>query len=1097
LYKKLLKAITSSLSKGAMRRLAPFDPQKAPEAKAVNQLRVQWQDQEKGRAREELGILGQKASPNARKRALGKLASNTVVRRAADGGREFLLHRGMGTDEFRRGHSKDASGKHRINHRVSDKGAYTSWTPHLSVARDVFDPGEGKGGIASAWVHENSIRMVPNQYGSYTNDPADSYQHEHEVIVAPNHNSELVHRDEVGKVTGVNKENLRPTPSNIDQMINERSSRGAASNYIKEIAREFQSRRRKPVLKSDPMGMASAINMKKTAIPQKTKTNFHTPEQVIEHLHEHDSTGDDDFLYNLESQIRKHPSWELTHIDPRKHTDYSSGSSDPEIVNEYRHMNTVPPAIIAVPGGGGRHQILDGMHRATAAARNKGIIPAFVPTGSIRTPSTSTARKPMRKLESLMKPYRSDAQRRWAHTNAGKKALGGESAVHHWDEATKGKHLPERLAKAPVVSEVYGTHTINPDWATQHRGRYLGSKKFKGKIVHMHLEDANPNLPPIKHYTITGNSDPNARAVSQISVKAHNFDEGMNYPHIAFAATSPKYEGRGLSTLLHQFAATQHGKVGSDIRLSPGSEKVWRSKVAQDPDFGVKHAKTISGDSPESGTGSYDTSHFLTHKPMGKSGYGPKGGGQYTAADNVRRKQSNANDVITAPGSVKVKTGANVSGGQGKQRLNQEVRAIHAKNRKQPVRQFSPEEIAGLNAVRGMKKTAKVIPIKKPTDPVLDPKAPQGNTDPKWNRKAMAWIEKQKGLKKSGDQNMGPHIIFSAENSPYPDRVRSKATHEQVLGLLRSRGEDAREVRGHYGSPERSIMVMRPKRPESIQRIASELGQESIIHSDGANHRMVYLHGPSAGQEVSGSGTVWHKEKPADMYTTVGGRHFTHNFNFKKGELQKRSKNVREKTRNLTHDERQARMVRYMARQGIKARQGNQDRFGVGPKQNEVLYTPGRGMPEHEYAHQLMTPTGMKPRQYQKQLGQVSSSSGMPQEQRVADESTAFMMQPSLARLAGVKAQDTKNIGMLSPEDRTKYSARAKAILDTKVFKSELVKNEAADAETERINENKKSPEARSLHRFRAAEWTHPNGHPRCLLCGDEERTGDMCEGAE
>lgn len=52
------------------------------------------------------------------------------------------------------------------------------------------------------------------------------------------------------------------------------------------------------------------------------------------------------------------------------------------------------------------------------------------------------------KAEKLSKPYRSEAQRRWAHTDAGEKALGGKKAVHEWDEATKGKKLPEKLDKA-------------------------------------------------------------------------------------------------------------------------------------------------------------------------------------------------------------------------------------------------------------------------------------------------------------------------------------------------------------------------------------------------------------------------------------------------------------------------------------------------------------------------------------------------------------------------------------------------------------------------------------------------------------------------
>lgn len=44
-------------------------------------------------------------------------------------------------------------------------------------------------------------------------------------------------------------------------------------------------------------------------------------------------------------------------------------------------------------------------------------------------------------------PYKSEAQRKWAHTKAGTKALGGKKAVEEWDKATKGKKLPKRVKK--------------------------------------------------------------------------------------------------------------------------------------------------------------------------------------------------------------------------------------------------------------------------------------------------------------------------------------------------------------------------------------------------------------------------------------------------------------------------------------------------------------------------------------------------------------------------------------------------------------------------------------------------------------------------
>jgi hypothetical protein len=47
-------------------------------------------------------------------------------------------------------------------------------------------------------------------------------------------------------------------------------------------------------------------------------------------------------------------------------------------------------------------------------------------------------------------------------------------------------------------------------------------------------------------------------------------------------------------------------------------------------------------------------------------------------------------------------------------------------------------------------------------------------------------------------------------------------------------------------------------------------------------------------------------------------------------------------------------------------------------------------------------------------------------------------------------------------------------------------------AETARINENKKKWSSRA-HPFKAAEWTYPNGHPRCIRCGAEESIDGIC----
>ena len=51
-------------------------------------------------------------------------------------------------------------------------------------------------------------------------------------------------------------------------------------------------------------------------------------------------------------------------------------------------------------------------------------------------------------------------------------------------------------------------------------------------------------------------------------------------------------------------------------------------------------------------------------------------------------------------------------------------------------------------------------------------------------------------------------------------------------------------------------------------------------------------------------------------------------------------------------------------------------------------------------------------------------------------------------------------------------------------------------AESEAIASNKaKDSGARRRHKFVHAKWTHPNGHPRCLRCGNEEEIGGYCHG--
>jgi hypothetical protein len=129
----------------------------------------------------------------------------------------------------------------------------------------------------------------------------------------------------------------------------------------------------------------------------------------------------------------------------------------------------------------------------------------------------------------------------------------------------------------------------------------------------------------------------------------------------------------------------------------------------------------------------------------------------------------------------------------------------------------------------------------------------------------------------------GPHFLMSADNPIYPEQNKLNLDHAAVLKHLKGAQYDAHEVMGHYGKPEKSIIIYKisPQQAEQLHSLAANLGQESSIYSTGKKHEMRYHHGEKAGQKVMGQGTTWHAQQPKDFYTTLpgGAGRFTHNFN--------------------------------------------------------------------------------------------------------------------------------------------------------------------------------------------------------------------------
>lgn len=82
---------------------------------------------------------------------------------------------------------------------------------------------------------------------------------------------------------------------------------------------------------------------------------------------------------------------------------------------------------------------------------------------------------------------------------------------------------------------------------------------------------------------------------------------------------------------------------------------------------------------------------------LNKSNYGPKGAGAYTPADNARRKQKNTNEEVVTGSNRNVKQYA-PTGLSAKQQASKETQKYNRINRKQPIKTFTPEEIAAYKA---------------------------------------------------------------------------------------------------------------------------------------------------------------------------------------------------------------------------------------------------------------------------------------------------------------------------------------------------------------------------------------------------------------
>lgn len=173
LNKQEIPPTGEDLEKGAMQRIAPYNPERDNDP--VDRDRFdRWANTELQSVRDALEPM----DGALRMRALHRLHARTQTRRNPHTGeREFLLHRGMSNKELRRWNNGAVA--------PYDK---TSWTPDPDIAegfaRQYGDDYDEDHNLVTSWVPESAIHAIPRHTGSGKKGPH-YWESEYEVLVKP------------------------------------------------------------------------------------------------------------------------------------------------------------------------------------------------------------------------------------------------------------------------------------------------------------------------------------------------------------------------------------------------------------------------------------------------------------------------------------------------------------------------------------------------------------------------------------------------------------------------------------------------------------------------------------------------------------------------------------------------------------------------------------------------------------------------------------------------------------------------------------------------------------------------------------------------
>lgn len=142
-------------------------------------------------------------------------------------------------------------------------------------------------------------------------------------------------------------------------------------------------------------------------------------------------------------------------------------------------------------------------------------------------------------------------------------------------------------------------------------------------------------------------------------------------------------------------------------------------------------------------------------------------------------------------------------------------------------------------------------------------------------------MDKEQKFAANGDHPLSDHPLFTKgykTGMMTGEKPMATPTHQGENAGLKQRlnqmGLHYQETKGKYGSPENSLIIHGPTK-EQMFGLGKEFGQESVVHGENGNHKLLYTSGSNEGMYHDMKPEIkYYRTAPQDNFTEVPGRGF-------------------------------------------------------------------------------------------------------------------------------------------------------------------------------------------------------------------------------